>query len=70
MKIIHTLIVVSLALGSLAGTAQERPFRARRRQHNRVARAQKNSTKTYTLEDMYQGESFLKCVFPLIFVAV
>ncbi|KAG6918971.1 hypothetical protein DXG01_010210 [Tephrocybe rancida] len=54
MHMIIAFFVFSLALGSLAGNVRERSFGARRRQ--RVARA---SSKTYKLEDMYQGESFL-----------
>ncbi|KAF8075111.1 glycoside hydrolase family 16 protein [Lyophyllum atratum] len=59
MHMIITFIVLSLALGSLAGNVQERSFRTRRRHHHRVARAQNNNTRTFKLEDMYQGESFL-----------
>ncbi|RDB23664.1 putative glycosidase C21B10.07 [Hypsizygus marmoreus] len=60
MQVIITLIVVSLALGSLAGTVQERSFRSRRKQHvGRGVRARNNGTRAFVLEDMYRGESFL-----------
>ncbi|KAG6861451.1 hypothetical protein C0995_016542 [Termitomyces sp. Mi166 len=51
-----TLFALSWALGSLAGNVRGRSFSARRKQPQRIVRA---SAKTYTLEDMYQGESFL-----------
>ncbi|GLB41672.1 putative glycosyl hydrolases family 16 [Lyophyllum shimeji] len=59
MHMITTFIVLSLALGSLAGNVQERAFSTRRRHHQRVARAQNNNTRIFKLEDMYQGDSFL-----------
>ncbi|KAF8892226.1 concanavalin A-like lectin/glucanase domain-containing protein [Infundibulicybe gibba] len=60
-------LLLLLPLGSLAGNLQDAPLRPRVRSHARSATCIKRDTtsgnatsgKTYTLQDMYQGQSFL-----------
>jgi hypothetical protein len=57
------LVIASLSLGAFAGKAQNNLSRGRHRQYARTVEARNsNSSKVYTLQDMYQGKSFLKYV--------
>ena len=61
MLFLSTLFLALLPLGALAGKHQDKSLRSRHTNHARTLHV-RNNTKSYVLQDMYTGQSFLKCV--------
>ncbi|EDR14587.1 glycoside hydrolase family 16 protein [Laccaria bicolor S238N-H82] len=58
MLFLSTLFLALLPLGALAGKHQDKSLRSRHANHARTLHV-RNNTKTFVLQDMYTGQSFL-----------
>ena len=61
MRFLSSLFLALLPLGALAGKHQDKSLRSRHANHARTLNV-RNNTKSYVLQDMYTGQSFLKRV--------